>query len=298
MVDSGALAALSLGFLLGLKHATDADHVVAVSTMVAQYRNAWRGIWVGGSWGLGHTTPLLVLGVIILVFEETVLDRYETVAPVFEAGVGIMLVLLGVQVFWNLRRGRLHLHSHTHDEGPHVHIHSTHDPASGPEVEAAHGLFHFGRPFFRMKSYTIGVVHGLAGSAAVMLILLPTLSSFWVGVGLSAALRRGHDAVDGWNHAAVGRALRPDRRLPVAERRGFRGRRAGQRPHGRRSHVRHRPWHGHRPLLAGWGRRLYLRDTLRLPARGSAPLHTPHFSGLLGAGRSGAGRRASDPPGE
>ena len=183
MVDSGALAALSLGFLLGLKHATDADHVVAVSTMVAQYRNAWRGIWVGGSWGLGHTTPLLVLGVIILVFKETVLDRYETVAPVFEAGVGIMLVLLGVQVFWNLRRGRLHLHSHTHDEGPHVHIHSTHDPASGPEVEAAHGLFHFGRPFFRMKSYTIGVVHGLAGSAAVMLILLPTLSSFWVGVG-------------------------------------------------------------------------------------------------------------------
>ena len=181
--NSGALTALTLGFLLGLKHATDADHVVAVSTLVGQYRNVWRGIWVGGSWGLGHTTPLVVLGVIILAFKETVLDRYETVAPVFEVGVGIMLVLLGAQVFWNLRRGRLHLHSHTHEESPHVHIHATHPPAAGPEVEANHSFFHLGKPFFRMKSYTIGVVHGLAGSAAVMLILLPTLSSFWVGVG-------------------------------------------------------------------------------------------------------------------
>ena len=65
-VESGALAALALGFLLGLKHATDADHVVAVSTIVGEYRNVWRGVWIGGSWGLGHTTPLLVLGVIIL----------------------------------------------------------------------------------------------------------------------------------------------------------------------------------------------------------------------------------------
>ena len=181
--DSGALAALTLGFLLGLKHATDADHVVAVSTIAREYRNAWKGVWVGGSWGLGHTTPLLVLGVTILVFKEVVLDMYESIAPVFEFGVGLMLVFLGAQVFWNLRSRRLHLHEHSHDDGPHVHIHATHDPAAGPEVESRHGLFHFGRPFFRVKSYTIGVMHGLAGSAAVMLVLLPTLSSFWLGFG-------------------------------------------------------------------------------------------------------------------
>lgn len=182
-MESGVLAALTLGFLLGLKHATDADHVVAVSTIVGEYRNAWRGIWVGGSWGLGHTTPLLALGTVILVFKDVVLDRYDSVAPVFEFGVAIMLVFLGVQVFWILRRGRLHLHEHSHNDGPHVHIHATHDPGANVKVEKPHGLFRPGKPFFRLKSYTIGVVHGLAGSAAVMLVLLPTLSSFWVGIG-------------------------------------------------------------------------------------------------------------------
>ena len=181
-VESGALAALALGFLLGLKHATDADHVVAVSTIVGEYRNAWRGLWIGGSWGLGHTTPLLVLGVIILAF-RSLLDGYESVAPVFEFGVGAMMVLLGVQVFWNLKRGRLHVHEHSHDDIHHMHIHATHDPAASPEVESRHGFFHLGKPFFRMKSYAIGLVHGLAGSAAVMLLLLPTLPSFWVGLG-------------------------------------------------------------------------------------------------------------------
>ena len=185
-LDSGAMAALALGFLLGLKHATDADHVVAVSTIAGEYRNAWRGIWVGGSWGLGHTTPLVILGTVILVFKEAVMDRYEAVSPIFEFGVGIMLVFLGAQVFWNLSRGRMHLHEHSHQEGPHVHIHGTHDPGDGPEAERAHGFFHFGKPFFRVKSYGIGLVHGLAGSAAVMLVLLPTLSSFWVGIGYLA----------------------------------------------------------------------------------------------------------------
>jgi high-affinity nickel permease len=182
---SGPVAALVLGFLLGLKHATDADHVVAVSTIVSEYRNAWRGIWVGASWGLGHTTPLLLLGIAILLLKEVLLSRYESVAPFFEFGVGIMLVFLGLQVFWNLWRGRLHAHEHTHDN-PHVHVHATHAPAAErevPERELPHGFFRPGKPFFRRKSYVIGVVHGLAGSAAVMLVLLPQISSFSVGVG-------------------------------------------------------------------------------------------------------------------
>lgn len=182
-LDSGALAALTLGLLLGLKHATDADHVVAVSTIVGEYRNAWRGIWVGASWGLGHTTPLLVLGTVILLFKGPVMDQYESAAPVLEFGVGTMLVLLGAQVLWNLRRRRLHVHEHVESDGSHVHIHATHSPGAGPDAGQSHGFFHFGKPFFRVKSFTVGVVHGLAGSAAVMLILLPTLSSVWVGVG-------------------------------------------------------------------------------------------------------------------
>ena len=182
-LESSAIAALALGFLLGLKHATDADHVVAVSTIVGEYRNVWRGLWVGGSWALGHTTPLLALGVVILLFRGA-LGGYGAIAPLFEFGVGVMLVLLGVQVFWNLRRRRMHLHEHTRADRPHVHIHihATHDPAA-PEVETRHAYFHPGRPFFRAKSYAVGVVHGLAGSAAVMLILLPAIPSFWMGVG-------------------------------------------------------------------------------------------------------------------
>ncbi len=181
-IESGAWAALALGFLLGLKHATDADHVVAVSTIAVEQRNPWRGLWVGASWGLGHTTPLLVLGVVILVLKEAVLDRYEAIAPMLEFGVGVMLVLLGAQVFYNLRRGRLHVHRHLEDGPPHMHIHATHPSGYERESDAAHGFWKPGRPAFRVKSYWIGIVHGLAGSAAVMLVLLPRIDALWVGV--------------------------------------------------------------------------------------------------------------------
>lgn len=183
-LGTGAWAALALGFLLGLKHATDADHVVAVSTIAGEFGNAWRGIWVGMSWGLGHTTPLLLIGITILVLKEAVLDRYETVAPVLEFGVGVMLVFLGAQVFWNLSRGRLHVHSHSHDGNSHVHIHSSHVKGAAEPGEAKRIRFvNPGSPTFRLKSYAIGFVHGLAGSAAVMLVLLPQIDSFLTGLG-------------------------------------------------------------------------------------------------------------------
>lgn len=177
------MAALLLGFFLGLRHATDADHVVAVSTIASEERSALRGIWIGVSWGLGHSTPLLVLGAVILALKETVLSRYEAVAPLLEFGVGIMLVFLGAQVFWRLRRKRLHIHEHGHAPQPHLHVHA-HEPSaeSGGDPHASHGLLAHGKPLFRVKSYVIGIVHGLAGSAAVMLLLLPQVSSFWVGI--------------------------------------------------------------------------------------------------------------------
>ena len=180
-IGSGALAALVLGLLLGLKHATDADHVVAVSTIVSEYRNAWRGMWIGASWGLGHTTPLLIVGVIILLLKEPAAQLYEDYAPYLEFGVGVMLVFLGLQVFWNFRHRRIHVHEHEHEEDPHRHLH-THELATAPTSH--HGFFQPGKPFFRLKSYVVGVVHGLAGSAAVMLVVLTTdaVSSFWVGL--------------------------------------------------------------------------------------------------------------------
>ena len=134
IATGGVLAVLVLGFLLGLKHATDADHVVAVSTIVTEQRNVWRGLWVGASWGAGHSTPLLVLGLIILLFRDLVLGRYESIAPFLEFGVGIMLVYLGVSVVWNIRRGKVHVHQHIHEESPHVHVHAAHEAKADHEL--------------------------------------------------------------------------------------------------------------------------------------------------------------------
>ena len=188
-MQSGALVALTLGLLLGLRHATDADHVVAVSTIVSEYRNPWRGIWIGASWGLGHTTPLLLVGVLILLLKEVLtqakVERFnEGIGSWLEFGVGIMLMFLGVQVLWKLWYGRVHSHQHVQEADAHVHIHA-HAPSTETPVEAQvhHSFFRPGKPFFRRKSYVIGIVHGLAGSAVVMLALLPTIDSFWVGVG-------------------------------------------------------------------------------------------------------------------
>ncbi|PKB64876.1 MAG: hypothetical protein BZY82_10195 [SAR202 cluster bacterium Io17-Chloro-G3] len=182
-IQSGSMVALILGLLLGLKHATDADHVVAVSTIVGEYRNVWKGIWVGVSWGLGHTTPLLVLGLVILLMKEAVLDWYQGIEHFLEAGVGIMLVFLGLQVFWKLYKGNIHFHDHSNEADPHLHIHTGHAEETDRSKDEAHGIFNPGKPFFRLKSFVIGVVHGLAGSAAVMLVLLPEIDVFWVGVG-------------------------------------------------------------------------------------------------------------------
>ena len=180
--DSGALAAILLGFLLGLKHATDADHVIAISTVVKEYKNAFKGLWVGISWGLGHTAPLIILGFIILISKDSVMDFYEGIAHYFELGVAVMLILLGLQVYWNLRRSTLHVHDHAHDGSSHLHIHGTHESADPEDIEENHSIFSFGKPTFRIKSFVIGMIHGLAGSAAVMLALLLTIDSTIVGL--------------------------------------------------------------------------------------------------------------------
>ena len=168
-MDASVLTtALILGFLLGLKHATDADHIVAVSTIVSEYRNAWRGLWIGASWGLGHTTPLVVVGIAILLLQES-FPEPERFSPPLEFAVGVMLVLLGLQVFWNLRRRRIHTHELPRPVGESHHSFLVIKPAA--------------KPFFRLKSYLVGVVHGLAGSAIVLLALLLT-TPFLAGIVL------------------------------------------------------------------------------------------------------------------
>lgn len=180
-MDPQLLTTLILGFTLGLKHALDPDHVVAVSTIVASERSLLRSAAVGLSWGLGHTLTLLVVGLAVLFLQVSI---PEGIATLMELAVGVMLVVLGVQSLRLYRQKRLHAHPHQHPgTDSHIHLH----PQEADEAEHAHphspaesrsllaGIFHDLR--LRPKSLFMGMIHGLAGSAALLLVVLTTARS-------------------------------------------------------------------------------------------------------------------------
>lgn len=159
------MALFGLGLVLGLKHALDADHVVALSTFVSQTRSLKRASWFGISWGMGHTLSLFLVGLVILVFRLTVPEK---LALSFEFLVGIVLVGLGVNVIWKTLQGKHHFHSHEHgDTVKHAHLHSH---RRSPLHDHAHA------------SFVVGMVHGLAGSAALALLVLTTVQSVVAGL--------------------------------------------------------------------------------------------------------------------
>jgi hypothetical protein len=143
---------LALGFLLGLRHAMEADHLAAISTIVTERRSLLSSSLVGTLWGFGHTLALLIAGVGVLLLRYRMTDR---MAHAFELCVGIMLVLLGANVLSTLVRGAA---SHGHDQtsgAPHSHA----------------DVWLVARPF------VVGMVHGVAGSAPLLLLTLTVISS-------------------------------------------------------------------------------------------------------------------------
>ena len=139
---SSVVSAVFIGLVIGLRHSTDGDHVVAVSTMARDYRSVFKGLWVGLSWGLGHSTPLLLLGIFILTLRESLMDFYESTATFFEFGVALMLIFLGLQVFWKIHRGEFHIHEHEHDSQGHKHLHGSHGHVNveeSPHNASRHG---------------------------------------------------------------------------------------------------------------------------------------------------------------
>src|SRR5947208_2917470 len=117
------LSTLALGFVLGLRHALDADHLVAVSTIVGREKSVWKSSRVGAVWGLGHTASLFVAAVAVILLRLTISPR---TAATMELGVGLMLIALGVDLVRRVVRGEIAIHSHAHgDEGPsHLHVHA------------------------------------------------------------------------------------------------------------------------------------------------------------------------------
>jgi sulfite exporter TauE/SafE len=163
-----AAAVLSFGFLIGLKHATEADHLAAVSTIVAERRSVWSSALIGGFWGLGHTISLLAAGVFVLLLDFQI---SETVEGRLELGVGIMLTLLGLNVLRKLVRGAT-LHFHSHEHGGHVHAHPHLHELSHQDDPATHHNLKL-----NARAVLIGMVHGLAGSGALMLLVIPAIES-------------------------------------------------------------------------------------------------------------------------
>jgi high-affinity nickel permease len=179
IMHESMLATLGLGFLLGLKHATEADHLAAVSTIVSEKRSIWQSAKVGVLWGAGHTASVLGAGFFVLVLGFAIPER---VADVLELGVALMIIFLGMR----LVRG--HIHSHTHGGKRHIHFHFRDDM----HTEATHDGLPGWRPLF------VGIVHGLAGSAALTLLVVSQVArNGHAGLGLAYLLVFGIGSVGG-----------------------------------------------------------------------------------------------------
>jgi len=166
-VDTSLFPALGLGFVLGLRHALDPDHVAAMSTLISQERGVLRSCLRGTVWGIGHTTALLVAGVAVLAFKLQIPPAIERGTEVL---VALVLIGLGGHVlFRTLGAIRLHRHHHTHGGTAHSHVH----------VHIGDGGEHRHRHLWRTvpQPLLMGLLHGLAGSGALILLVLATLPS-------------------------------------------------------------------------------------------------------------------------
>ncbi len=162
--EQSAVAVLIIGFLFGLYHAVEADHLAAVSAIVSEHKRVWTASIIGGFWGLGHTISLVAVGALVIFAK---LQISESTEAWLEGIVGIMLVFLGLNALRNIFTAeKIHAHSHEHGGHSHTHIHVHKDEAA----ESSHHRF-------APRTVAVGLVHGLAGSAGLMLLVLPTISS-------------------------------------------------------------------------------------------------------------------------
>ncbi|MBX3301754.1 MAG: hypothetical protein KF693_06030 [Nitrospira sp.] len=175
---------LGVGFLLGLRHALDSDHLAAVSTVLAERPSLLASGAVGFWWGIGHTLTLLLVGSIVLTWGIHIPAEFELIA---ESGVAVLLLVLGGTLAAKLYRERWHVHSHRHSDGaPHVHFHSH-------ERQEDHRHRHW--MVQSIRPLCIGMAHGFAGSAALMLMILASTEE--VRAGLLAILIFGAGSIVG-----------------------------------------------------------------------------------------------------
>ena len=163
---------LAVAVLLGLRHATDPDHLAAVSTLVAggRERAGRRAGELGLAWGLGHAATLFAFGLPIVLLGSYLPERVQQAA---ETAIALVIVYLAVRLLLRWRRGDLHVHAHRHGTQEHSHAHTTHE-----HRHARTGVGAFG----------IGLVHGIGGSAGVGILLVASIESTPLAVASLALL--------------------------------------------------------------------------------------------------------------
>ncbi len=173
------LTILFVGFLLGMRHALEADHVMAVASLVGRECSAKKAIHLGVSWGVGHTLTLLVVVIMTLLFTDGVPQQF---AQILEMIVGLMLVFLGISVLHRLTRDRVHFHLHQHQKESvahfHAHSHRNEQRHTNSNHDHDHGI--------NWRALAVGLMHGLAGSAALVVLTVASTDSLWLGIGYAA----------------------------------------------------------------------------------------------------------------
>lgn len=154
------LALITTGLILGTLHALDADHIVAVSTLITETKSIKKTAKLGIFWGIGHTAALLMIGLSVMLLKITIPEQFGT--P-FELIIGGIIILLGIKILYTTFGTKTHTHMHTHGDLSHTHIHLTREKEKN----------HHRKP---LTAFLIGTIHGTAGSAALMLIVLSTIT--------------------------------------------------------------------------------------------------------------------------
>jgi ABC-type nickel/cobalt efflux system permease component RcnA len=194
---------LLLGLILGMRHALDADHLAAVATLATRSRSIGQTVLQGVAWGAGHTLTLLLFGGAVLVLG---LVLPEKAARALELAVGVMLIGLGADLLYRLWRERVHFHLHRHeDSNPHFHAHA-HAPDEIAHDPERHDHDHVRT--FPLRALLVGMVHGMAGSAALILLSLEALRSPAWGVLYIAVFGLGSIVGMGLLSAAIAVPLR------------------------------------------------------------------------------------------
>jgi high-affinity nickel permease len=170
---------LGLGLLLGMQHALEADHIAAVSSIASRRSDVADIVKHGLTWGLGHTLTLFVFAGAAILLGHAI---PEHLSRPLETAVGLMLVALGSHVLWRLWRDRVHFHRHHHHDGTvHFHAHS-HAGETVPHAKAPHAHAHG----FRWRTLLVGLMHGMAGSAALLVLTVTQAPSAAAGLGYIA----------------------------------------------------------------------------------------------------------------